>query len=77
MKCREGTDRWLGNGSLYTIAISVPVHDTDNGMWKVGHPMADALLGYGEHDVINIETPQGTKAATILGIQRADRPSTA
>lgn len=63
--------QYSDGGRIYTIMISDRVHDTDNGVWKIGHPMADALLGYGEHDVVEIATPQGTKTATILGIQKA------
>ncbi|MFN0191764.1 MAG: AAA family ATPase [Aestuariivirga sp.] len=59
-------------GRQYTITISSDRHDPDNGIWSWQHKSGRSLLGAEEEDVVEIETPQGIRRATILRVDKAN-----
>ena len=61
------------SGRQYTIFIDKTRHDPDHGIWRSDHPYAQALIGLEEEDIFEINTPEGSKTAAVLGIRKGAR----
>lgn len=54
----------------YTITLSRTQHDPDHYVINARMPLAEALMGYGEEDEVEIPAGGGTRTVTILRIER-------
>lgn len=54
----------------HTLTLSTARHDPDMLIIKASEPLAQALMGYGEDDEVEIPAGGGTRTVTVLKIER-------
>jgi very-short-patch-repair endonuclease len=55
-----------------TITISERQHDPDMGIIRATQPLAEALMGYGENEEVEIPAGGGSRSVTILRIEKSE-----